>query len=128
MTTRAIAFTTNAMSPFIKAHRSRTFARKKRNGTTDKTSVEFRIGLLVILAISMIAYVWQMNSVSVKGFTIHEIEQRNTQLLRENQRLELHAAQLQSSENVKQLISSLDMTDDGDTVYITVADDATAMR
>ncbi len=76
----------------------------------------------------MLAYVWQINSVSVKGFTIFDIEQRNTQLGRENQRLELHVAQLQSTQNLKQNIDSLGMVNEGETVYITIADNAVAIK
>ncbi len=116
------------MSPFIKSHRSRAYTRKKRLKKTDTSSAKFRVGLLIILATAMIAYVWQINNVSVKGFAIYEIEQRNTQLTRENQRLELHVAQLQSTSNVKNNIDSLGMVDDGETVYITLTDDAVAKK
>lgn len=116
------------MTPFTRHTRKNAYARKRGPAVAVISSTRMRVAAIAALMIAMAMYVVQVNAVSVKGFTIFEVEQSITSLERENQRLELHVAQLQSASTIKQHITQLGMTGEGETEYITVEAEEVAIR
>lgn len=116
------------MTPFAKAQQKRAYNRKKGGVVSAEMSLKTRVIIGACLLFSMITYVLLVNAVSVKGFAIFELEKNITALERENQRLQLHVAQLQSSDNLLQHIHRLGMTDQGETEYIVMQSEEVALR
>lgn len=108
------------MTPFSKAHRKRSYTGIKNTHHAVVHSLSIRIIAGFLLMFAMITYVYQMNALSVQGFQIFELEKNITALERENQRLQLHVAQLQSTEHLKQEITRLGMVSEGETDFIMV--------
>lgn len=70
---------------------------------------KFRIWLFLGCFIFGLAYFWQVNSLSNRGFLIKDLQNQITSLKNLNQKLEVQAAAAQSLENIQEKIKSLNM-------------------
>ena len=107
------------MSPFLKQF-SQSSNYIPHNTKVVQESLWLRVGTLAGAAFMMVLYVAQINSISVKGFQIHEMEERVNVMQQENQRMQLTIATLQSSEEMKLKIQELGLTSDGVVEYISL--------
>lgn len=76
------------------------------------------IVLIVATAFLFVMYVWQVNASSTAGFAMRDIEREITQLERENDRLNVRIAELQSVESVSRRLRMLGLQPVRDITYI----------
>ncbi len=117
------------MSPLLHIHRRRAYAHKHQNSDGAESTPSFvTFGVIGALLVVICLYVWQVNMIATKGFVIKDLENRTLVLQRENQRLELSVASLQSTKNIEYYIEQLGMVNEGKTEYLTVQDHRVAKR
>jgi hypothetical protein len=86
--------------------------------------------ILVIFFSLMIcvAYLGIINISVVKGYEIRKIENEIMELRKENKKLQIQAAELNSSYNMKDKMDGLNMVEAEDVVYISESGQAVAIR
>lgn len=70
---------------------------------------KYKIWLIIVCVIFGLAYFWQVNSVSNRGFKIRDLEKQISLLKESTQELELQAAAAQSLEKLNVKIQQLNM-------------------
>lgn len=86
-----------------------------------------KILIAVFALIICIAYLGVINISAVKGFEIREVENKITELKKENKRLQIQVAELTSSYNIKDGVGGLNMVEAENIVYISESDQAVAI-
>jgi len=87
-----------------------------------------KIWLLIACVIFGMAYFWQVNSVSNRGFKIRDLENQISVLKNSNQQLELQAASAQSLENLNGKIKELNMVTPDKVEYLRPVGTGVALR
>lgn len=87
-----------------------------------------KILIFVLLIISGLAYFWQINSLSTRGFKIKELEKDIQQLKSDNQKLELEVTNEQSMFNLDEQIKSLNMVELTQVEYLRPTGPAVAVK
>lgn len=87
-----------------------------------------KILIFILLIISGIAYFWQINSLSTRGFKIKELEKDIQQLKLDNQKLELEATNEQSMFNLDEQIKRLNMVELTQVEYLRPTGPAVAVK
>lgn len=83
------------------------------------------LGMVVLMGLT---YLVQVNKVSTSGFEIQELEQRVTELKKENAKLELTAAQLESLSTIEQRVQRLDLVSTEKVDYLEIHDSQFAQK
>ncbi|MCX6779381.1 MAG: hypothetical protein NTU97_04090 [Candidatus Magasanikbacteria bacterium] len=89
---------------------------------------KYKIWLLIACVVFGMAYFWQVNSVSNRGFKIRDLEKQISLLKNSNQQLELQAASLQSLENLNDKIKQLNMVVPEKVEYLRPVGSGVALR
>lgn len=108
------------MSPHFKSHTTQFPAHALHAHHFALREYWQRFALLFLAVVAMVMYVAQVNSLSMKGFAIHDLEKRIEAVEKENQRMQLAIAGFQSSDEFSLLVKSIGLTDEGDTEYMTI--------
>lgn len=105
-------------------------AEKKEKATKRFRFVSLNLKLVIIgMAILMgFTYLVQVNKVSTTGFEIQELEQRAAELKKENTKLELEAARLESLANIEQKVQELNLVSTEKVDYLEIRDSQVAQK
>ncbi|MEK7508451.1 MAG: hypothetical protein AAB568_01195 [Patescibacteria group bacterium] len=88
----------------------------------------YRVALVVCCLVFGLAYFWQVNSVSTRGFKIRELQTGIDILKESNHKLELQAATAQSWQNIQEKIKQLNMVESGQVEYLRPAGSDVAIK
>lgn len=77
--------------------------------------------LTIITAFIFILYVWQVNISSTAGFAMRDIEREIVELERDNERLNVRIAELQSVESVSRRLRMLGLQPVREITYLTTS-------
>jgi len=84
----------------------------------------FGVGIVMILL-----YVFQVNSLTVKGFALQDVQEMVQNLEKQNRKIERDIAQLQASTVISEKIAQLGLTLEGKVEYIKVnSEDFVALK
>lgn len=103
----------------------------KTDTNFDKTFVHLQRFRYVIFGLCMVfglAFLWQINSTSTRGFKINELEVGIDNLKESSQRLELQAASAQSWTSLQARIKQLNMVESGAIEYLNPVGTGVALR
>lgn len=78
------------------------------------------LSLLIILAIFGLGflYLWQTNDLVNYSYQIREKKEKYNQLKNKNKQLEMEIAAWQSPAKLEEMVKSLDLTEEGEVVYL----------
>ena len=96
------------------------FKRKKRSGVSRYNSTYSRrgfkmgpvsLGFITVLIFSLISlfYLAQSNQITTKGYALQELQEEQSKVLSENERLQVEAARLESLNKASQKAKDLSM-------------------
>ena len=88
----------------------------------------YRVALVICCLVFGLAYFWQVNSVSTRGFKIRELQTGIDTLKESNHKLELQAATAQSWQNIQEKIKQLNMVESGQVEYLRPAGSDVAIK
>ncbi len=91
-------------------------------------SSSFRVGLIVMMILFGVLYVFQTNSVSTKGFEISDLERQIVELERENRKINVEIAEYRSMESIQNRITELNLVTVDSPEYLTPVGTAVALR
>jgi len=86
---------------------------------------KFKIIILILIFLSCILYLTQVNSLATAGFKIKKLEKEISELNKYNQQLELNVIQLQSISRTEALNKNLKMVKLSEVDYIPSSQDST---
>lgn len=111
-----------------------TVNREKQKFQKESIWKKFKIGaisirMVIFGLIILVGFVYlvQINRVSTGGFEIKELSQRMEELKKENKKLELEAAQLQSLKTIKAASEELELVGVSRVDYVTIPPSAVAL-
>ncbi len=87
-------------------------------------TIAFVVGSFVLFCL----FIWQVNVAATKGFAMREVEDQIEELERENARLAMEIAELQSVQSVSSRIKLLGLTPVERVEYVSPGIDAVAIR
>lgn len=98
----------------------------------EKLSFYRRITKLKILAIGSVfaicaVYLGIINTTAVKGYEVKKVEQEIEKLKKENKRLQIEEAELNSFYNIRENVGNLNMVEAKEIVYIDNNDNSVAI-
>ncbi len=114
------------MSPY--SRKKQTIREKRQAILHWMLGTTCRILLCVITALVGILYVLQVNSISVKGYEISDLQKKIALLEQDRERLDVEIAQYRSMGSIHERVKSLDMVAVGNVTYITPVGTAVALR
>ena len=82
-------------------------------------SKRFRMLLLTATVMLGVLYIWQVNRAATAGYTMRDLESAIYELELEQERLDLHVAQLQSVDSVTERVQMLGLTQVQNIHYLT---------
>ncbi len=88
----------------------------------------FRYFLSALLMVSGGLYIWQINTVSAKGYVISDFEKKVSSLERETQSLDVQLAELTSMKNIRERLEEGQFETVTNAEYIGISDHAVAKR
>jgi len=92
----------------------------------------FRLGrwvILVVLFIGSIAmYLFEVNSIAVKGFRVRDLEKQIAELRYENEKLQLQAVELKSMTDLSAKVIELEMVPVEEITYLDTTGQVVARR
>jgi len=105
---------------------SRKAFNKKSNKKFGFAKVKILVGAFCLII--CIIYLGVINISAVKGYEIRKVETKIAELKKENKKLQIQVAELNSSYNIKNKADDLDMVKTEDVVYISESEQAVAIR
>ena len=81
----------------------------------------------MVIVFSGILYLANINDIAIKGFKIKELDEKESELVEKIKKAEYEVAELQSVQNLKERVSSLNMVSVTSTEYASTAS-AVAVR
>ncbi len=114
------------MNAYLK--RKTTLREKKQKLTHFMVSASFRFGLIMFIGAFGFLYIWQINSVSTKGYEISDLEQQIKQLEQENRKIDVHIAEYSSMQSIQARLANADLVPVDNVEYITLVGTAVAQR
>jgi len=119
------------MSKFFRLTKKQNSKRIFPKGFSKTVKINFRIfnaTLISLIIVIGVASLVQINSLAVKGYQIKDLQNRINELKEVGENLQLDALKLQSMDNIKNKVSSLDMVAVGEVSYLTPTPVALATR
>jgi len=113
------------MSPFRKKQTMRQAKLAKKRWRFSASSRAFVLVGVVVLSF---IYLFQINTVSSKGFEVSELERQITDLERETKQLEVDIATHSSMQSIQERLGSLDMVAVDSVEYVTPVGSSVARR
>ncbi|MDD3498706.1 MAG: septum formation initiator family protein [Candidatus Moranbacteria bacterium] len=105
---------------------NRIYAEKK--GNVKFGFAKIKILIAVFGLIICVGYLGVINISAVKGYEIRKVEKEIEDLRKENKKLQIEAAELNSSYNIENEAQNLNMVKAEDVVYISESGQAVAIR
>lgn len=87
-----------------------------------------KIVLAAFALLICVAYLSVINISAVKGYEIRKIENEISELRKENKKLQIQVAELNSSYNIKEEVGNLNMVEAENVVYISESGQAVAIK
>lgn len=103
-------------------------AKRDRRQVNFWDSIYFRLGVFFLLIATATLFFGKINSVSVKGYAVKELEDKNRTLQREYQRLELEIARASSMGALAERVGKLGFVDADEIEFVKSVDTAVAQR
>jgi len=114
------------MSPFGK--KTQTMRQKKLAKKRWRFSSSTRTAMLVGVIVLSFFYLFQINTVSSKGYEVSELERQITDLERETKQLEVDIATHSSMQSIQERLGTLDMVAVDSVEYVTPVGSSVARR
>lgn len=83
------------------------------------------VGAVIFLGIF---YLYQVNSVTVTGYQIQELEKKLEEAKKDNEKMMIESAQLKSMYNIEQVVKEFELVGSKEVSYLETGDEALAMR
>lgn len=100
--------------------------RQESNRTLGFAKTKILVAVFALMI--CVAYLGIINISAVKGYEIREIENEISELRKENKRLQIQVAELNSSYNIKGELEGLNMVEAEDVVYISESGQSVARK
>ncbi len=81
-------------------------------------STVFKINLVILLVVFSLLYVWQINSISTKGYDIASMKKKIEFLEQENRDLEVKIAQSSSLNSIQKRLVKLNLVNINDNEFV----------
>lgn len=101
---------------------------KKQKLVHFMVSASFRFSLMVFIVVFGFLYIWQVNSVSTKGYEISDLEQKIKELEQENRKLDVHIAEYSSMQSIQTRLANANLVPADTVEYITLVGTEVAQR
>lgn len=106
-------------------------AKEKKEKTTKRfrfVALNLKVVIIGMVILTGFAYLVQVNKVSTTGFEIQELEQKAGELKKENAKLELEAARLESLNTIEERVQKLNLVSTEKVDYLEIPDSQLAQK
>jgi cell division protein FtsL len=101
---------------------------KNENKSNRFGFTKTKVTLIVFALVVCVSYLGIINISAVKGYEIRKIENKISEVRKENKKLQIEVAELSSSYNIKNEIENLNMVEAEDIVYISESEQSLAVK
>lgn len=101
---------------------------EKANKRSRFVTLNLKVVICGMVVLMGLTYLVQVNKVSTSGFAIQDLEQRVKELKKENAKLELEAARLESLNTIEERVQKLNLVSVEKVDYLEIPDSQLAQK